>query len=501
LNARLAPPGSPGAADPTEVRKRLEFLRTRRALWARVYEAVTRWDVAATLAVIEAATAEVGAALEDRADGRVGVGELAARLAGLRADVSAARARLATSSAALAASAARLAALRADAEVLEAALARGQAWADAGEEAGRRAGAAAPGGASAATATTDPPQTASPAAASLWWPVAFSSTIRPGALAAFDLYGDPWVLFRPPPSDGADPLLTPPPPVSCLLDECAHRACPLSLGQVTRGGAVQCPYHGWTFSGGGSLVAAPSTRAHPRGVRVPALPVVEADGLVWAWRPPGGAAALRVVAAAAAANEDGAAASMPPLSPPGPPPDLAATPAGYTVVAEAVVETTDPAAVVLARLASGRAALASGRAPATATAAGGLLLGAVVKGGGGGGGGGPPSSSDSLPIIAAQVGAGLVITTAGPARPEDGSRPLRLLHGVSPAGGPLTNPGGCRVLLRVCVSEHVHWLARAGPGSAAGWAALAEGGVRADAGPPPVSGMPEVGVARSAGDG
>ncbi len=53
LNARLAPPGAPGTPDPTEVRKRLEFLRTRRALWARVYEAVTRRDVAATLAVID----------------------------------------------------------------------------------------------------------------------------------------------------------------------------------------------------------------------------------------------------------------------------------------------------------------------------------------------------------------------------------------------------------------------------------------------------------------
>lgn len=78
---------------------------------------------------------------------------------------------------------------------------------------------------------------------------------------------------------------------------------------------------------------------------------------------------------------------------------------------------------------------------------------------------------------------GLIITTAGAG--------LRLLHAISPAGGP-ANRGGCRVLLRVAVADAaVPWLARAGPGAEVGWAALAGAGVRADAGPECVEADPQ----------
>ena len=33
-----------------------------------------------------------------------------------------------------------------------------------------------------------------------------------------------------------------------LIDQCPHRGARLSLGQVCQG-ALQCPYHGWTFQG------------------------------------------------------------------------------------------------------------------------------------------------------------------------------------------------------------------------------------------------------------
>ena len=41
-----------------------------------------------------------------------------------------------------------------------------------------------------------------------------------------------WVLFRD--AQGA---------AACVRDECAHRACPLSLGRVVDG-QIECPYHG-----------------------------------------------------------------------------------------------------------------------------------------------------------------------------------------------------------------------------------------------------------------
>ena len=40
-------------------------------------------------------------------------------------------------------------------------------------------------------------------------------------LIPVELFGEPWVLFRD--ADGA---------AACVKDECAHRACPLSLGKV-----------------------------------------------------------------------------------------------------------------------------------------------------------------------------------------------------------------------------------------------------------------------------
>lgn len=51
-------------------------------------------------------------------------------------------------------------------------------------------------------------------------------------MVAFDLFGEPWVLFR-------DEYGRP----ACIRDECAHRACPISLGKVVNGQA-ECPYHG-----------------------------------------------------------------------------------------------------------------------------------------------------------------------------------------------------------------------------------------------------------------
>ena len=51
-------------------------------------------------------------------------------------------------------------------------------------------------------------------------------------MVPIDLFGEPWVLFRD--ESGA---------AACVRDECAHRACPLSLGRVIDG-RVQCAYHG-----------------------------------------------------------------------------------------------------------------------------------------------------------------------------------------------------------------------------------------------------------------
>lgn len=103
-----------------------------------------------------------------------------------------------------------------------------------------------------------------------WFAVAFVSKLGKDDMIPFELFGQAWVLFR-----GADGR------PGCILDECAHRACPLSIGKVVDGTAV-CPYHGWRFDTKGECVKMPST-VLCRGVAVSALPCAEHDGFVWVW--------------------------------------------------------------------------------------------------------------------------------------------------------------------------------------------------------------------------
>jgi chlorophyllide a oxygenase len=52
-------------------------------------------------------------------------------------------------------------------------------------------------------------------------PVTGVQKLAADKLIPFELLGEPWVLFRD--ETGA---------AACVRDECAHRACPLSLGTV-----------------------------------------------------------------------------------------------------------------------------------------------------------------------------------------------------------------------------------------------------------------------------
>ncbi|CAM6126556.1 unnamed protein product [Calypogeia fissa] len=102
-----------------------------------------------------------------------------------------------------------------------------------------------------------------------WYPVAFSGDISVDTLVPFESFEEPWVLFR-----GKDGR------AGCVRDECAHRACPLSLGKVVDG-QIQCPYHGWEYTTGGECTKMPSTRSVTAQIK--SLPCIERDGMVWIW--------------------------------------------------------------------------------------------------------------------------------------------------------------------------------------------------------------------------
>ena len=103
-----------------------------------------------------------------------------------------------------------------------------------------------------------------------WYIAAKSSELksRPESVVVF---GEELVLFR---DDKGR--------AEALLDRCAHRNIQLSGGCV-KNGAIECPYHGWCYNGGGTLVHVPSlgedAKLPPHRVR--SFPVIEQDNYVW----------------------------------------------------------------------------------------------------------------------------------------------------------------------------------------------------------------------------
>jgi phenylpropionate dioxygenase-like ring-hydroxylating dioxygenase large terminal subunit len=71
---------------------------------------------------------------------------------------------------------------------------------------------------------------------------------------------------------------------AALLDRCAHRNAPLSLGKTVQG-ELQCAYHGWRYDSSGACVKVPSLiGAGEKTSRVvPRFPARDRDGYVWVY--------------------------------------------------------------------------------------------------------------------------------------------------------------------------------------------------------------------------
>ena len=106
-----------------------------------------------------------------------------------------------------------------------------------------------------------------------WYAACRGDDLRDGPIAR-TIFDAPVVLFR----DGAGR-------VGALLDRCAHRNAPLSLGRVDEAGHLACPYHGWRFDGTGACREVPGLleRDTAAGRSVPAFAARESDGFVWIW--------------------------------------------------------------------------------------------------------------------------------------------------------------------------------------------------------------------------
>ncbi|MBI1818288.1 MAG: aromatic ring-hydroxylating dioxygenase subunit alpha [Deltaproteobacteria bacterium] len=106
-----------------------------------------------------------------------------------------------------------------------------------------------------------------------WYALCRGDELRDAPLARtiFDL---PVVLFR----DASGRAAT-------LLDRCAHRNAPLSLGTIDAAGHLACGYHGWRFDRGGACREVPGLLdgSDASGRCVPAFATREQDGFVWVW--------------------------------------------------------------------------------------------------------------------------------------------------------------------------------------------------------------------------
>ena len=104
------------------------------------------------------------------------------------------------------------------------------------------------------------------------WYVAARSEDIGRDLVPLTILGEPLVFFRR--QDGT---------VAALEDACPHRKLPLSKGAL-QGDTVVCGYHGLTFDGSGTCVAAPTQEdAIPRRARVASHPCRDRYGFVWVW--------------------------------------------------------------------------------------------------------------------------------------------------------------------------------------------------------------------------
>jgi phenylpropionate dioxygenase-like ring-hydroxylating dioxygenase large terminal subunit len=115
--------------------------------------------------------------------------------------------------------------------------------------------------------TTEPPPVPNG-----WYALLAGTDLAPGAVRSVIACARELIAFRD--ADGT----------AHVLDaHCPHLGAHLGGGHVVDG-AVQCPYHGWRFSGDGTCVDVPYSDARiPSRACVPSYPTVEQDGFVFFW--------------------------------------------------------------------------------------------------------------------------------------------------------------------------------------------------------------------------
>lgn len=81
----------------------------------------------------------------------------------------------------------------------------------------------------------------------VWYPIHYIEDLDKNRPTPFTLLGEDLVLWW----DRNEQIWR------AFLDQCPHRLAPLSEGRINQDGLLECPYHGWTFSGTGKCNCIP----------------------------------------------------------------------------------------------------------------------------------------------------------------------------------------------------------------------------------------------------
>ena len=111
-----------------------------------------------------------------------------------------------------------------------------------------------------------------------WHPIMPSSRLRPDSVTPAQLLGEHLALFRAATGE-----------VGLVGQRCAHRGCSLVYGMPDANATIRCAYHGWLYDREGRCIEQPTepeTSTFHNRVRIPAYPVQELGGLIFAYLGP-----------------------------------------------------------------------------------------------------------------------------------------------------------------------------------------------------------------------
>lgn len=106
-----------------------------------------------------------------------------------------------------------------------------------------------------------------------WYPIFWEKDLHGARPNVRQLLGQDLVVWKDPAGNW-----------NTFSDVCPHRLVPLSEGRINADGHLECPYHGWAFSGSGKCMAIPQggDPSNPRSAAT-AYPCVVKQGLLWVW--------------------------------------------------------------------------------------------------------------------------------------------------------------------------------------------------------------------------